>query len=321
MEYANASGDSVMDYSEESRDTDDSDEMDIDADNEDMQGPKGCPPFLGFSNRQSKSDDDALLSLRHQNIRLQGQVKDLARKLERTCCCFHHESQEFPYFSKLPPELRRKIWRHALPGPRVVNFDFIYRPRQPMPHFEANYGAPTLLHVCHESREVALESYELLFQSKESSRPAIYFDLKRDTLCFTLETIPIRIVLFLEDMPRADIRRVRYLAVGTELPKDMVKYITQFHGLEVFSLILSDPRIIAPVGKFDLVEAEHRSIWVTGSHWNHGLTSWGSMEMNLKAAFEDEQEKHPDCNVPVVEFVYTVSTEVGCCKNCPGHSK
>jgi hypothetical protein len=168
---------------------------------------------------------------------------------------------------------------------------------------------------------VALESYDLAFQPKGSSRPAFYFAFRRDTLCFTRETTPLRIVLFLEDMQRADIRKVRYLAVGTELPKDVVKYITQFHGLEVFSLILSDPRVIAPVGKFDLVEADHRTIWVMGAYWNHGLTSWGSMEMNLTSAFDDEREVSPDCNVPQVEFVYAVSTDAGCCKACPGHGQ
>jgi hypothetical protein len=275
------------------------------------------PEVMDLVVEQAIHHDREVLALRRQNIQLQDQIKDLTKRLDQFCV--HSQSNEFHLFPKLPPELRRKIWHYGLPGPRVMSFDFVQRSRQSMPHFEANYGPPPLLHVCHESREVALESYELIFRSRGSSRPPFYFDLKRDTLCFTMETTPIRIVLFLEDMPVADVCRVRYLAVGSELPKDVVKYITQFHGLEVFSLILSDPRVISPIGKFGLVEAEHRSIWVMGSYWNHGLTSWGGMENNLRSAFEDEKEKHPDCNVPVVEFVYAVSTEVGCCRDCPGH--
>jgi hypothetical protein len=263
--------------------------------------------------------DNEILALRNQTTQLQEQVKDLTRQLQQTCS--HHQPNVFHYFPQLPPELRRKIWYHALPGPRVVSFDFVHRSRDSMPHFETNHGPPTLLHVCNESREVALESYDLAFQPKGSSRPAFYFAFKRDTLCFTKETTPISIVLFLEDIKKADVRRVRYLAVSTELPKDVVKYITQFRGLEVFSLILSDPRVIMPAGKFDLVEASHRTIWVMGAYWNHGLTSWGSMEMNLTSAFEDERELHPDCNVPQVEFVYAVSTDAGCCKDCPGHEQ
>lgn len=261
--------------------------------------------------------NNEIIALRSQNQQLQEHVKDLTRQLQQVCS--HQQPKVFHYFSTLPPELRRKIWYYALPGPRVVSFDFVHRSRDAMPHFEANHGPPTLLHVCHESRQVALESYDLAFQPKGSSRPAFYFAFKRDTLCFTRETTPIRIVLFLEDMHKVDIRRVRYLAVGTELPRDVVKYITQFHSLEVFSLILSDPRMMAPVGKFDLVKAGHQTIWVMGAYWNHGLTSWGGMEMNLRSAFEDERELHPSCNVPQVEFVYAVSTDAGCCKDCPGH--
>lgn len=260
--------------------------------------------------------EEVILTLRRHNSQLQCQIEELTKKLEHACP--QHNARGFHLFPRLPPELRRKIWRHGLPAPRVVNFDFISRFRNPPPHFETNYGPPSLLHVCRESREVALESYELVFKSKGTSR-AFYFDLRRDTLCFTMQTTPIHIALFLDDMPAADVCRVRYLAVASELPKDLVKYITRFQGLEVFSLILSDPRVIAPIGQFDLFEAKRPSIWVTGAYWNFGLTSWGEMEMNLTSAFEDERAMFPDCRVPVVELVYTVSTRKRCCGDCPGH--
>ena len=149
-----------------------------------------------------------------------------------------------------------------------------------------------------------------------------YFDFRTDTLCFTRETMPLRIVLFLEDMSPSEVARVRYLAVGSELPKDVMKYITQFPGLEVFSLILSDPRAVAPRGRFRLVEADHRSIWVMGAYWNHELTSWGRMEAMIREAFEDERlGRQEGCRVPRVEFVYAVSGEEGCCRDCPGHEE
>jgi hypothetical protein len=191
-----------------------------------------------------------------------------------------------------------------------------------------------LLQVCHESREVALENYELVFRTQEpaSSSTGIssgtltegfYFDFRTDTLCFTRETMPLRVVLFLEDMCPSEVRRVRHLAVGTELPKDVMKYITQFHGLEVFSLILSDPRVVAPRGRFRLVETDHRSIWVMGAYWNHELTSWGRMEAMIRDAFEEERFLHGagECKVPRVKFVYAVSGEEGCCRDCPGHEE
>lgn len=272
--------------------------------------------------------NNELLALRCYNQQLQDQVQNLTQQLQESCSL--QQPKIFHSFPRLPPELRRKIWRHALPSPRTMSVDFIQRSRHSAPEFEPNQPPPMLLHVCHESREVALENYELVFRSQNppgaSSQGAsgaplggFYFDFRGDTLCFTRETMPLRIVLFLEDMDLAEVRRVRYLAVGTELPKDVMKYITQFHGLEVFSLILSDPRVVAPVGRFGLVEADHRSIWVMGAYWNHELTSWGRMEAKIREAFEDERLICGECKVPRVEFVYAVSTEEGCCKDCPGH--
>jgi hypothetical protein len=281
--------------------------------------------------------DNELLALRCHNLQLQDQLQNLTRQLEQTRTL--QQPKMFHLFSRLPPELRRKIWRHALPSPRIMSIDFIQRPRHSIPQFESNHPPPVLLQVCHESREVALESYELVFRAQGPVGPSqatstgtptaaagagagsggFYFDFRGDTLCFTRETMPLRIVLFLEDMSPSEVAQVRYLAVGTELPKDVMKYITQFHGLEIFSLILSDPRVVAPRGRFGLVEADHRSIWVMGAYWNHELTSWGRMEAKIREAFEDERAIFGECTVPRVEFVFAVSGEEGCCKDCPGH--
>lgn len=276
---------------------------------------------LQSNGRTEIQQDSEVLALRCHNLLLQDQVQDLTRQLKQTCSL--QQPKTFHLFSHLPPELRRKIWRHALPSPRTMSIDFIQRAHHPTPRFESNHPPPVLLHVCHESREVALGNYELTFRAHGPAAPSapggFYFDFRGDTLCFTRETMPLRIVLFLEDMCPSDVAKVRYLAVGTELPKDAVKYITRFHGLEVFSLILSDPRAVAPRGRFELVEADHRSIWVMGAYWNHELTSWGRMEAKIREAFEDERLISGQCRVPRVEFVYAISGEEGCCRDCPGH--
>jgi hypothetical protein len=299
------------------------------------QDPNELRQFRSNSGTEDYHDNE-LLALRCYNLQLQDQVQNLTRQLEQICSL--QEPKKFHLFPRLPPELRRKIWRHALPSPRIMSIDFIQRPHQSIPQFEPNHPPPVLLQVCHESREVALENYELAFEAQGpcgSSQQAptggtpnpsprgFYFDFRTDTLCFTRETMPLRIVLFLEDMSPSEVARVRYLAVGTELPKDVMKYITQFPGLEVFSLILSDPRVVAPRGRFRLVEVDHRSIWVMGAYWNHELTSWGRMEAMIRGAFEDERliRGQEGCRVPRVEFVYTVSGEEGCCRDCPGHEE
>ncbi|CAG8981275.1 hypothetical protein HYALB_00003873 [Hymenoscyphus albidus] len=66
-------------------------------------------------------------------------------------------------FSSLPPGIRHQIWRFSLPGPRTLVVS---------PPTEAhdisfsrieNHPAPPALFVCHESRQIALTRYRLVF--------------------------------------------------------------------------------------------------------------------------------------------------------------
>jgi len=68
-------------------------------------------------------------------------------------------------FNHLPFELRRYIWNAALPGPRVIEISTCNAPR-PLPDA---WKPPVVLHICHESREVALERYSQSFAT--STRP------------------------------------------------------------------------------------------------------------------------------------------------------
>ncbi|KAI9648959.1 hypothetical protein NHQ30_001525 [Ciborinia camelliae] len=89
------------------------------------------------------------------------------------------QNAKFHYFPKLPIELRKRIWWFSLPGSRIVE---VYWK-------EKDYGIwsecqqPVTIHICHESREVALGVYKLAF--KTISAPAtIYFDFEIDVLYF-----------------------------------------------------------------------------------------------------------------------------------------
>jgi len=92
----------------------------------------------------------------------------------------------FICFSRLPFELRRTIWIFALPGPRPV---FIKtRPKIPNIHNSDSYDyvcviatPPAILHTSHESREVALEFYELSFGGISKGHP-VYIDFQMDIL-------------------------------------------------------------------------------------------------------------------------------------------
>lgn len=101
------------------------------------------------------------------------------------------DSQSFPYFPKLPLELRTMIWELVAEEPRVL----IVRAR-------SNQGLcasiPPILHICSESRAIGLENYSYAFKEEESEyveastsdekvnmiSPGIYFNFERDTLYF-----------------------------------------------------------------------------------------------------------------------------------------
>jgi hypothetical protein len=92
----------------------------------------------------------------------------------------------FTCFSRLPFELRWTIWIFALPGHRPV---FIKaRPKIPRIHKSGSLDyvrliatPPALLHTSHESREVALEFYELSFGGVSYDHP-VYIDFQMDIL-------------------------------------------------------------------------------------------------------------------------------------------
>lgn len=65
----------------------------------------------------------------------------------------------FTFFKRLPAEIRRLVWKYALPGPRVLTHSALYNSRL------------SLLNVCRESREVVKLSYVRLL------RPRSGFDL------------------------------------------------------------------------------------------------------------------------------------------------
>ncbi|KAH6675762.1 hypothetical protein B0J14DRAFT_637232 [Halenospora varia] len=86
----------------------------------------------------------------------------------------------FTHFPMLPKELRLKIWKYTLSQPQVIELwwteQFIYAPglgihiagqppppppRKPSSYPKApSYPAPSILHTCHESREVGLKAYQ-----------------------------------------------------------------------------------------------------------------------------------------------------------------
>jgi hypothetical protein len=94
--------------------------------------------------------------------------------------------RDFIFFPKLPFEIRTAIWREAL-LPRVVELCLSYEKTHPKFRGERIRMCgppPALMHVCQESRKLALEKYSFAFTDGEvtSSFAGIRVDPVEDTI-------------------------------------------------------------------------------------------------------------------------------------------
>lgn len=76
----------------------------------------------------------------------------------------HHPPTAFPLFPLLPPELRLQIYAFALPSPRLFHFHGSPQSADPDTDTDSSKASyflfPGLLHVCTESRILALKYYK-----------------------------------------------------------------------------------------------------------------------------------------------------------------
>jgi hypothetical protein len=81
-------------------------------------------------------------------------------------------------FAALPAELRIKIWKHLLPGPRIVPVSYSRELQKYI-----SDGPPPILNVCSESRSIFLSVYtKLIISPKHES--AVFVDFELDTIFF-----------------------------------------------------------------------------------------------------------------------------------------
>jgi len=131
---------------------------------------------------------------------LQAKIKDLESQL-RTLQDENHQLRRqqgisFYLFINLPFEIRASIWEYALPDRRVLRVSDLPVPDLPNVYHSAGIFfcsayPPALLHVCQESRKVALTQFKSFFEKGwrgEISRP-IYFRPKLDVLYLDSERL------------------------------------------------------------------------------------------------------------------------------------
>jgi hypothetical protein len=146
-------------------------------------------------------------------------------------------SAAFARFRDLPPELRIKIWQHAMPAARTIfvsssshtsqdgqklayqSLDDAFASTQQVDEelkeltWRSRTGVPALLHVNAEARHEALKHYTPALGGSNSS-PRVFVDFERDTIFFGYDTIRPQCRRLWATTK--DLNRVRHLAIVPE---------------------------------------------------------------------------------------------------------
>jgi hypothetical protein len=143
----------------------------------------------------------------------------------------------FSHFNDLPPEIRLQIWGYLIEARTVIvaclDPDHLDEKRQQLARRPKQHPVPALLHVNHETRELALQHYELTFSWKipymlvsGSGRPPlkadarVWFNFELDCVLLLGELEPFDsygfntpMVYFLK---KEDTRKVKHIACAFE---------------------------------------------------------------------------------------------------------
>lgn len=216
---------------------------------------------------------------------------------------FEGHDHEFTLFDKLPVEIRRRIWRHAVPSDRLVKIDRIDRMAEEyVPSFYTN-GAPRsayrvhtsypgLLGACKESRTIGFEFYKLSFGHRLEHRP-IYFDFSRDILYFE-ETQALNQFSgtshFEQDVDTGfemkltgDLLKIQRVIVGGRLKRDTIHILGLYENLK--SITFEEQFFLASYGK---ARAPNREAMALSDLWAK-KSDGGSGLPNVKVTFQSEQ--------------------------------
>lgn len=255
--------------------------------------------------------------------------------------------KEFHKFPKLPTELRLKIWKATFPRPRVIALDCMdeYSP--------GNFGlrwhpssfpppTPVALQVNSESREEALKSYKLCFESSNSETRTtrkIYVNFAEDIFIVVVWDGDLRCLC--APVISSDFEADAYAAIQTgeyynhypfitpESANDYHKiqrlilttrcFDTQFlvrgsnpvpyYGLPSFLkelLLTGSARGLEllgyPGGEF--VEDQEKEEEEEEKDEDYGLveTRWLKRKKEVKQVFETAKQNNPEWNAPTLKF-------------------
>jgi hypothetical protein len=157
---------------------------------------------------------------------------------------------QFSLFPMLPVELRLKIWKMALPGPRIVEvylgFVTDLETGRSTNLLRVNAPPPTLMHVSFESRKVALEKYWLRLGNETVSGNNLRVDPQEDTIFIprSLSDPGSRVRDLINGRAWSEEAResIRYIAVDENAWRDLKgpDGFVYFAGLEKYTVVAHD---------------------------------------------------------------------------------
>jgi uncharacterized coiled-coil protein SlyX len=159
-----------------------------------------------------------------------------------------HTHKSFAFFPKLPPELRRMVWKFARPSPRVLKIYQFKTAPDDKPELYSTAKVPSLLHACQESRRIAKEWYELSlrwYARIKEGEGRIYFDFSSDFLYYPLfdgkdmkhptRSIPSPVVIHCQDK-----QKVRKIVLEVPQLRDRFIYGTICYSFASEAILVLD---------------------------------------------------------------------------------
>jgi hypothetical protein len=179
---------------------------------------------------------------------------------------------EFSGFRKLPTELRLKIWGYAIPATRILkvvkneNPSKIVISQNPdgthSGRCSRSYlilaATPAVLHICRESRVLALQHYALAFHTTLDDRP-IYFNFETDVFHFEDTDVLNKFsgnAFMLNRRTKklhGDERKVQNMIVGKAITQKTLNLLALYTGLR--KIVLQEQWIL-PMGRAKAIRSE-----------------------------------------------------------------
>lgn len=226
-------------------------------------------------------------------------------------------------------EIRLKIWREALPGPRVIDVIFdtystiTNEERVEMQALRANQPPPVIQHVCHESRQETFRFYSQIGNAGsdgEINDSYAFLDLSKDTL-YMQQTVGLgkpenedqEFLLSGAVLADETFKRLKYLAIDKAIWWECVelhKTLWQFESLLELAIVVHDPRVTNEDFRHETwrMKSTHIELVEVTEYWvgEH-------LKQDLAEIIEETKRECPEWKEPKFVFKTIVRGGRQCC--------